>query len=74
MAQRLHEQIPAAQLALWPPAAWQKVLVHVASFALNPMFVLAVLFAGSSRHRAVGLGVFMAGAVAPLLARLRPKS
>ena len=74
MAQRLHEQIPAARLALWPLPAWQKGLVHAASFALNPMFVLALLFAALSRHQAVGIGVFMAGAIAPLLTPPSPKS
>jgi hypothetical protein len=74
MAQRLHEQIPAARLALWPLATWQKGMVHASSLVLNPMFILAVLFAALSRHRAVGLGVFMAGAIAPVLVPLRPKS
>jgi hypothetical protein len=74
MSQRLHEQIPAARLALWPLPRWQKALVHAASYALNPTFVLAVLFAALSRHRAVGIGVFVAGAIAPVLAPLRPRS
>lgn len=68
LANDLTLRIPAERFALWPLTRLERAVVYAVNLALNPLLVVAVLFAALSRHPAVRVGLFASGIFAPLLA------
>jgi hypothetical protein len=68
LADGLTLRIPADRFALWPLRRAERLIIYTANLALNPLLVLAVLFAALSRHPAVRVGLLASGVVAPLAA------
>jgi hypothetical protein len=68
LANDLTLRIPAERFALWPLSCVARVVVHIVNLAMNPLVIVAVLFASLSRHPAVRVGLLASGIVAPLVA------
>ncbi len=66
LARDLSERIPSDRFRLWPLTRAQLGIVYAVNLALNPLLAMAMLFAALSRDRIVGVGLFAAGAIAPL--------
>lgn len=60
-------RVPRERMRLWPLGPGQRTLVYAALFAMNPLLLIAVLFASLSRELLVGRVLFVAGAGAPLV-------
>jgi len=65
LALELERRIPKARLELWPLSRAQRTVVTAVNLLLNPLLVLAVLFAMLSRHAAVGSALLVAGLLTP---------
>lgn len=63
----LDRRIPRERMELWPLSWQHRLLLTGANLLLNPLLLLAMLFAGLSRHPAVGAALMAAGLVAPPL-------
>lgn len=68
LAGDLARRIPAERFALWPLSRVERALVHAVNLALNPLLVVAVLFAALSRHPGVKAGLLVSGIAAPFAA------
>ena len=54
LARDLSQRIPPARSRLWPLTRAQRAAVYAVNLALNPLLLIAILFAALSRDRLVG--------------------
>ncbi len=60
-------QVPAERFRLWPLSGAQRIAVRAAALTLNPMLLIAIIFAIMAREFVVGMALVVASIVAQIV-------